>query len=65
VEAGIVAALLVQLLEAVEVDVREVMPRGEGWGHDELRDAAVRCKHLAFHPASKKFVGGKNHPKST
>jgi hypothetical protein len=41
VEDGVVAALLLQLLEVVEVAVREVMPRGEGWRHDELRDAAV------------------------
>jgi hypothetical protein len=41
VEDGVVAALLLQLLEVVEVAVREVMPRGEAWRHDELRDAAV------------------------
>jgi hypothetical protein len=41
VEAGVVAALLLQLLEAVEVAVWEVMPNGGGWGHDELCDASA------------------------
>lgn len=37
-------------------------------GHQAQPNLGSVCsaaKHLAFHPASKKFVGGKNHQKST